>query len=182
MARLSAWTALLSLGALAAGCATTSTTGAAGAGSAPVDREAIAALVAAVADHVDGKRWPQLRALFADEVATDYTSLFGGTPQRQAGDAIVGGWQKVLTPVSTQHLLGPVVIEVAGATATAHCHVRAWHLAKGAPGGEEWVVGGRYLFTLARAGAGWRITGLTLETFHQTGNTKLLAEAAAVRR
>jgi hypothetical protein len=28
------------------------------------------------------KRWSELRALYADEVRTDDTSLFGGTPQQ----------------------------------------------------------------------------------------------------
>jgi hypothetical protein len=94
---------------------------------------------------------------------------------------VVGGWRTALAPVSTQHLLGPVVVEVAGASAAARCHVRAWHMAKGAPGGDEWVVAGHYVFSFARGTGGWKIAGLKLETLHQRGNTKLLQEAAAAK-
>jgi hypothetical protein len=139
----------------------------------------IQAVVARVAHHIDGKRWDDLRRLYADEVETDYTSLFGGSPQRQRGDDLIAGWRGVLGRVSTQHLLGPIDVTVDLDSATADCHVRAWHLAPGAPGGEEWVVAGHYRFGLVRADRVWRIAFMKLETLHQTGNRNLLAEAAA---
>jgi len=52
------------------------------------------------------------------------------------------------------------------------------HYVAKAPGGEHWEVLGHYVFELSRAGAGWQITKMTLETLLQTGNSKLLAEAA----
>jgi hypothetical protein len=114
-------------------------------------------------------------------VDTDYTSLFGGEPQNQRGDDLIAGWRAALATVSTQHLLGPIDVTVAGggASATAECHVRAWHHAKGAPGGDEWVVGGHYLFGLARTGERWTITATTLEVLQQSGNLELLAQAAS---
>jgi hypothetical protein len=142
---------------------------------------AVQALIARVAHYIDARRWQELRALFDDEVEVDYTSLFGGTPQRQTGDALVGGWQTALSAVSTQHLLGPVDVEITGSSAAAGCHVRAWHVAKGAPRGEEWVVGGHYVFALSQRKGGWKITGMKLETFQQSGNTNLLQEASGAR-
>ena len=56
--------------------------------------------------------------------------------------------------------------------------MRAWHYAAGARGGEEWVVAGHYVFALAKSNETWAITSMKLETLHQTGNTKLLEEAA----
>jgi hypothetical protein len=140
--------------------------------------EAIRAVVANVAHHIDAKRWSELRALYAAEVVTDYTSLFGGTPQKQAGDALIAGWRGVLQKVATQHLLGPIEIAVSSDAATARCHVRAMHHAAGAPSGETWEVLGHYVFELSRAGGGWVIAKMTLETLLQVGNAKLLAEAA----
>lgn len=134
-------------------------------------------IIANVAHHVDAKRWTELRALYADQVDTDYTSLFGGTPQRQAADALIGGWRTALARVATQHLLGPIEVEPRGAAASARCHVRAMHFFAGAPGGESWEVLGHYLFELSRGEAGWRIVGMTLETLLQLGNAKLLQEA-----
>ena len=85
---------------------------------------------------------------------TDYTSLFGGAPQRQRADDLVAGWEKALAAVSTQHLLGPIDVELQGSWAVAECHVRAWHQAKGMADGDEWVVGGHYVFGLAPVGRG----------------------------
>jgi hypothetical protein len=135
-------------------------------------------IIANVAHHVDAKRWTELRALYADQVDTDYTSLFGGTPLRQAADALIGGWRTALARVATQHLLGPIEIELRGAAATARCHVRAMHFVAGAAGGESWEVLGHYVFALARGAQGWKIAGMTLETFLQLGNPRLLQEAA----
>jgi hypothetical protein len=145
------------------------------------EADSVRSVVAGVAHHIDSKRWAELRALYADDVLTDYTSLFGGEPQTQSGDALIAGWSGVLETVATQHLLGPIVVEFDGPRATARCHVRALHHAAGAPGGELWEVLGHYVFTLSRGSAGWTISGMTLETFAQTGNTRLLAEAGARR-
>ena len=136
-------------------------------------------VVAGVVHHIDMKRWDELRALYADEVRTDYTSLFGGTPQVQSGDALIAGWRGVLEKVKTQHVLGPIVVEFEGAGTTARCHVRAMHYAPLAPSGEHWEVLGHYVFSLKSGPSGWKISEMKLETLLQTGNPKLLAEAAA---
>lgn len=137
--------------------------------------------VVCVSHYIDHKRWPELRVLFASEVRSDYTSLFGGSPQTQTGDALVEGWRGMLGKVGTQHLLGPIDVLVTGSAARASCHVRALHHAPDAPGGPTWEVLGHYEFELRRAASAWTVTALTLETFVQTGNTKLLAEAQAAK-
>lgn len=143
-----------------------------------MDLEAVRTVVVGVAHHIDGRRWADLRALFDEEVETDYTSLFGGSPGKQPADALLAGWRAALQRVATQHLLGPIEVRLSGATASASCHVRALHHAAGAPGGETWDVLGHYVFDLVRRGPGWRIAKMKLETFIQTGNRRLLAEAA----
>src|SRR5688500_2399876 len=82
-------------------------------------REAIAATVAGVAHFIDHKDWRELRRLYSDHVQTDYTSLFGGEVQEQRGDDLIEAWRKLLTPIVTQHLLGPITVEVKGSVATA---------------------------------------------------------------
>jgi hypothetical protein len=145
------------------------------------EADSVRRVVTGVAHHIDGKQWAELRALYADEVRTDYASLFGGEPQMQSGDALIAGWSGVLETVATQHLLGPIDVAFDGPGATARCHVRALHHATGAPGGDLWEVLGHYVFTLLREGEAWRISGMALETFAQTGNARLLAEAATRR-
>jgi hypothetical protein len=134
------------------------------------DIHSIQATVARLSHHLDGKRWLDLRTLFADEVDTDYTSLFGGAPQRQVADTLVSGWKNLLGPVATQHLLGPIDVTVAGSSATAECHVRANHYARS----EEWLVDGHYRMTLARHGDAWVITQIGLETYHERGARSVL--------
>ena len=147
-----------------------------------MDTDSIRSVVTRVSHHIDRKRWSELRSLYAEEVDVDYTSLFGGQPQRQRGDDLMEGWRSALAVISTHHLFGPVDVTVTagGASATAECHVRAWHHAKGAPGGEEWVVGGHYAFGLTRTGESWVIATMKLETLQQTGNLKLLEQVAAL--
>lgn len=74
-------------------------------------------------------------------------------------------------------MLGPILVDVNGSQATARCHVRGYHYAQHAAGGDEWMVAGRYVFSLAKHGEAWRIQGMTLETFYQSGNVKLLEVA-----
>lgn len=102
--------------------------------------EAIRTIVALVPYCIDSRRWSDLAALFAENVDTDYTSLFGGEPQRQRCSALVSGWRTMLADVATQHLLGPCVVHLADRTARASCHVRAFHHAPDAPGGSAWEV------------------------------------------
>ncbi len=142
------------------------------------DERAVKAVVTGVAHHIDARQWDDLRALYADEVETDYTSLFGGEVQRQPGDALIGAWNQLLTPLVTQHLLGPIDVDVRGDEATARCHVRGYHFASAAPSGPTWMVAGHYIFKLRQVAGSWKISHMTLETFYQTGNQKLLQEAA----
>jgi hypothetical protein len=141
------------------------------------DRETVRNAVAGVSHFIDQKRWRELRALYADSVQTDYTSLFGGEVQDQRGDALVEGWSRLLAPIVTQHLLGPISVELNGASATARCHVRGYHRAKGAAGGDEWMAAGHYVFQFGKEGATWKIRAMKLEMLYQTGNTKLLEVA-----
>ena len=44
-------------------------------------------------------------------------------------------------------------------------------------GGDEWMVAGHYVIRLSKEGAKWKIASMKLETFYQSGNTKLLEVA-----
>jgi hypothetical protein len=121
---------------------------------------------------VDTLDWKGVREAFADRLALDYTSLFGGEPADLAADELVERWQGLLPGfTATQHLLGPV--RTAGDELQAH--VRAYHRIEDAPGGPLWIVAGHY-----RAGlAGGRIAALTLDAYYQDGNLDLPAAAQA---
>jgi hypothetical protein len=137
-------------------------------------------VIARLMHAIDLRRWPDAADLLADEVITDYTSLFGGEVQRRSSGDLVAAWRRLLTPLdSTQHLLGPVDVRASSHGAAAACHVRAYHVRKGTPGGDEWMVAGHYRFELSSIGRAWRITAITLHTFYQTGNPMLLEQQAS---
>ena len=52
--------------------------------------------------------------------------------------------------------------------------MRAYHVKKGTPGGDEWMLAGHYVFELSRAASTWKIRKMKLVVIHQSGNLKLL--------
>jgi hypothetical protein len=125
---------------------------------------------------IDDRAWPAVRAGLTDEVSSDYTSLFGGTPERLAADTLVTRWQGLLPGFDgTQHLLGPLVIEETGDDATVACNVRAYHHLAGS----TWLVAGRYSLTLRRLGETWRVAGIVLHTTYEQGDRALTDQATA---
>jgi hypothetical protein len=142
---------------------------------------AVRTLVARIAHTIDRRQWNDLRALYADEVTTDYTSLFGGEVQRQTADSLIAAWRQLLSPLdATQHLVGPIDVRLNGGDAVAECHVRGYHVCARAPGGPEWMVAGQWMIALVEHGHHWLATGMMLRTFYQTGNRNLLSETAAL--
>ena len=120
---------------------------------------------------IDALDWETVRACFAEEVDTDYTSLWGGSPATVHIDDIISDWQQLAHGFdATQHLTGPI-IEVDGQW---HTHVRAHHWLDGA----AWTVYGHYIAGIA----GGRIAALTLQTFQEEGDRELVTRARASRR
>jgi hypothetical protein len=118
---------------------------------------------------IDALDWAGVRAAFAEQVDTDYTSLWGGEPAVVAIDDLITGWQELVHGLdATQHLTGPIVT----VDGKAHAHIRASHWLDGA----AWTVFGHYI---ARIEDG-RIAALTLQTFQQEGDLGIPEKARAV--
>jgi SnoaL-like domain len=120
---------------------------------------------------VDRKDWPAIRNGLTDPLETDYTSLFGGEPERLAADEMVDRWRALLPGFDvTQHLLGPIAVTGSdGDAATCECNVRAYHRL----GGRVWMVAGRYTLTVR----GGRVAGIVLHTLYEEGDRGLVEEA-----
>ncbi len=135
------------------------------------DAEAVRLVVDGIDDAVDRKDWAACRALFADELHVDFTSLAGGEPGPLAADDLVGGWRTALHPGKPSfHLRTNHRVEVDGDRATCVSKGHALNLLPRATGSGEWEVWGWYTHTLERAGGGWRCTGMTLDVVHARGN------------
>ena len=142
--------------------------------------QAVRAVVTRIAHTIDTRRWSDLRALYADRVVTDYTSLFGGEVQQQSGDELIAAWRQMLSPLdATQHMVGPIDVQLRGSHAVAECHVRGYHVSAKVAGGGEWMVAGQWIIQLAEQPGGWVVVKMTLRLLYQTGNRDLLRLAAA---
>jgi fermentation-respiration switch protein FrsA (DUF1100 family) len=138
------------------------------------DRRAIDDTIAGLLDAVDRRDWARIRTALADEVRTDYTSLFGGSPRTQAADELIGSWRALLPGFDgTQHLIGPVLADVSGDAARARCAVTAVHRL----GRDHWTPSGHYAIELKRAGAAWRIDSLTYHNLFVSGDETLPEKA-----
>lgn len=117
---------------------------------------------------VDRRDWATVRASFADVIATDYTSLWGGEPERLPAEEVIAQWTEFMSGLTaTQHQTGPVVVS----DGRAETHVIAYHWL---PDGDLWTVHGHYV---ARIEDG-RIAELVLQTFYAGGHDGLPALTA----
>jgi len=121
---------------------------------------------------IDDQDWPGANAVFADQIATDYTSLWGGEPETVAVTTLVDQWRELVSGAwdATQHVITNILADIDGDTATAVANViAAHHLAK-PTGPPVWTVRGTYRLRLTRAGERWIIDALTLRVAWTDGD------------
>jgi hypothetical protein len=126
---------------------------------------------------VDTLDWTTVRTCFAPEVATDYTSLWGGEPATLTVDELVAWWQPFATGFdATQHLTGPIAVTRADdQSATAVTTVRAYHhIAADAEPAGTWMVAGHYRIGFDHSPDGWRISAITLSVAYEQGDRSLV--------
>jgi hypothetical protein len=126
---------------------------------------------------IDALDWDRAADLLAEEVAVDYTSLWGGEPQSLGTAELLDSWRQLLPGFeATQHLTGPVLVDEDGDAAVGVTTVRGYHHA-----GERgtWMCAGRYDLALERAGGDWRVSGITLVTYYEDGDRALTDQARA---
>ena len=123
---------------------------------------------------IDAQDWAAVSDTLANQVNTDYTSLFGGAPRVQAADDLIASWKGLLPGFdATQHLTGPILSEVAGGDGRAYCAVTAVHRL----GDAFWTVSGHYDIAVLRTANGWRIRGIRYRDVLTVGDTTLPAKA-----
>ena len=139
------------------------------------DKLAVSDVITRMLHAIDALDRDGVRATFADRVRTDYTSLFGGEAQEQPVDDLLAGWWSLLPGFeATQHLTGPIVVDIQGSRASARCAVTGTHQL----GEDSWVVGGHYQMSLLSREGSWFIEDLTLEAAFVGGQTDLPEQAS----
>lgn len=106
-----------------------------------------------------------------DEVFTaDAVAVFGGV-EHNGRDAIIAKVESALGPLSiSQHIVTNQQVALDGDTATCRTYLHAQHTIHGTPGGDNFVVAGRYEDELRRTDVGWRITHRVLTVDWTEGN------------
>jgi hypothetical protein len=140
----------------------------------PRDEARVRQTVLAVPTNADLRAFDAIAPLFAEQVVVDYTSLWGGTPDRMTPQALMTAWARVLPGFdATWHEIGEIEVRVTGAQASATTTVDARHwLGEG-----FWRVTGRYEFTLSRLEGRWRITRMALTVTGEEGERALVERA-----
>lgn len=136
------------------------------------DRSDISDLLIRYATALDTRSWDLLDSCFTEDVVADYGTLGGRNEGRAAirhAVAVVAGFDH------TQHLLGNIAITIDTDEAQTSCYVHAQHVMDG----DVLTIGGVYRDRIVRTPEGWRIAHRRLEPVWQSGNSELVATAAA---
>jgi 3-phenylpropionate/cinnamic acid dioxygenase small subunit len=118
-----------------------------------IDRQEISDLLVRYTRALDTKDWELLRACFTESPVFVHP---GG--RLEGWDAILRRTRGALDPVDrTQHMLGNIVADIDGHSATCLSYFHAQHVREGTPGGSTYIIAGSYADTLERTPTGWRI-------------------------
>lgn len=139
------------------------------------DQAQISSTIQSYATMADQGAFEYLGRVFAPEIVVDYTSLFGGEPQKTTREALMQQWSNFLPGFdTTYHQLSNFDIKVNGDKALASVDFEASHWI-----GKDgfWQIAGQYDFNLKRAPHSWVITSVKVIAGNESGSRDVLAEA-----
>ncbi len=132
------------------------------------------AVVASIPLAVDLGRYDLAETAFAPEIVIDYSSLWGGEPQRTTAAALMDAWRALVPGFdATRHELRDVEARINGDAAEATARVDARHWI----GASLWRPIGLYRWMLERHGGRWKVTTMTFVLTEEVGDRSLVAAA-----
>lgn len=138
------------------------------------DTARITTLVSSIPLAVDRAAYALAEAAFAPEVVIDYTSLWGGDPATMTSADLMTAWRGIVPGFdATWHELGPVAVDIDGATATATASVDGRHWI----GQDLWRPVGHYHWDVIKVDGEWRVSRMVFEMTQEIGDRALAAEA-----
>jgi len=145
-----------------------------------LDRAEISDVQLRYATGLDSRDWPLFRSIFADEIETDFSSVFGGEPRKVSADRWTEAARRSVGGLAaTQHMITNHVITVTGDEATCVAYVQARHYLPNDKGEDTQTMFGYYTSRFIRTSAGWKIRACKLTLTWQTGNWGIFAMASA---
>jgi 3-phenylpropionate/cinnamic acid dioxygenase small subunit len=137
-----------------------------------LDERAIVAVCVRYATAIDDRDWDRLRSCFLLDAVGIYHPDRPLIGYQAIGDAI----RTAVTPLTrTQHLVTNFAVDLQGDEASSSCYLHAQHVREGLPGGEKFVIAGRYVDRFARTPDGWRIRERRLDRWWTAGNPAVTA-------
>ena len=135
------------------------------------DYHAISDLAVRYCSAVDRRDWD----LLADVFLPDATVRLPESVSIRGSGEIVSRYRRGLERFdATHHMVSNHEIAVDGDSARHTCLVHAQHVLHDAPGGSNYVIGGRYTDELVRTQQGWRIAHRELAFVWTEGNSSVL--------
>jgi hypothetical protein len=126
----------------------------------------------------DNRNWTAVKAVFADTVLFDMTSMTGGEPARLTSSQIVDGWDQGLKPLrAVHHQAGNYLVTIHGSEADAFCYGIASHYLPNATDRNTRTFVGSYNFHLTKRGQRWVIDRFRFTLKYIDGNENLTGSA-----
>jgi SnoaL-like domain len=130
-----------------------------------LDREAVVDLTVSYAWALDSHRFEELRQVFIPDATAALIGELHGI------DAIIERIAGALTPLDdSQHIVANHQVRLNGNRATCRCYFQAQHVRRGVPGGDNYIIAGRYEDEVERTAEGWRIARRVLVPMWSDGN------------
>ena len=123
---------------------------------------------------LDTGDWDALRSVFTPDVVTDL-----GAGGQNGIDEVIARVSSALGRLDdSQHIVATHQIRIDGDSATCRCYLHAQHILRDTPGGDHFIVGGRYEDRCIRTPDGWRIAERSLVVMWREGNTAVFGRAS----
>jgi membrane-bound inhibitor of C-type lysozyme len=138
------------------------------------DRAAVIDTVTSLFVATDNRDWKGVKAVFADTVLFDMTSLAGGTPARITPQQIADAWDEGLRGLkAVHHQTGNFLVTLRGAEADVTCYAIAIHYLPNPSGMNTRSFVGSYDIHLKKEAGGWRIDRFRFNQKYVAGNINL---------
>lgn len=138
------------------------------------DEAAIKTIVESVASLADTENFESLEQLYAQEVAVDYTSAFGGEAELKSPQGLMSLWASTLPGFDrTHHQISNIETKITGNTATATADVTANHYLNEM----FWQITGSYEYGLVEEDGQWVIDKMTFIAESEQGSRDIIQEA-----
>jgi hypothetical protein len=134
----------------------------------------IISLVSSIPLAVDLANYDLAARAFAPQITIDYTSLWGGEPQRMTPAELMTAWRGIVPGFdATRHEIADVAVAIAGDKAKASAFVDGRHYL----GGKVWRPVGTYDWQLEKIAGSWKVTKMTFNLTEEIGDRALASEA-----